>query len=79
MEFPDVLALEAGEAVRILQEAGYSCEVIATERPHGKNKAAEEGTVTEYVVRQRKLDNNKAEIITVRRFRKGGVHDGTQN
>ena len=39
----------------------------------------QEGCPCEYVVRQRKLDNNKAEITVVRRYRKGGVHNGTQN
>lgn len=78
MEFPDVLALEADKALRILQEAGYTCEVTVTEPPKSKG-VPQEGSITEYVVRQRKLDNNKAEITTVRRYRKGGVTDGTEN
>ncbi len=78
MEFPDVLALELDKALRILNEAGYTCEVVATEPPKSKG-VPQEGSITEYVVRQRKLDNNKAEITTVRRYRKGGVTDGIEN
>ena len=78
MGFPDVLALEVSEALRILKQAGYTCEVTATEPPKSKG-VPQEGSITEYVVRQRELDNNKAEIITVRRYRKGGVQDGSEN
>ena len=78
MGFPDVLALEVSEALRILKQAGYTCVVTATEPPKSKG-VPQEGSVTEYVVRQRELDNNKAEIITVRRYRKGGVQDGSEN
>ena len=78
MGFPDVLALEVSEALCILQQAGYTCEVTATEPPKSKG-VPQEGSITEYVVRQRELDNNKAEIITVRRYRKGGVQDGSEN
>ena len=78
MQLPDVLALEVGEAVKILREADFECEITVTEPPFFKGKP-QEGSVTEYVVRQRKLDNNKAAITTVRRYRKGGVKDGTCN
>ncbi len=78
MEFPDVLALEAVKALEILRRSGYECEVIVTEPPKMQGKT-QEGTLTEYVVRQRKLDNDKAEITLVRRYRKGGVHNGTEN
>lgn len=78
MEFPNVLAFEAEAAVKILREAGYERSIIVTEPPKFKDRP-QEGCPTEYVVRQRKLDNNKAEITVVRRYRKGGVHNGTQN
>ena len=78
MGFPDVLALEVSEALHILKQAGYTCEVTATEPPKSKG-VPQECSITEYVVRQRELDNNKAEIITVRRYRKGGVQDGSEN
>lgn len=78
MAFPDVLALEVDEALYILQQAGYTCEVTVTKPPKSKG-VPQEGTVTEYVVRQRELYNNKAAIITVRRYRKGGVEDGSGN
>lgn len=78
MEFPDVLALEADKAVEVLRRAGYECEIIVTEPPKMQGKP-QEGSLTEYVVRQRKLDNNKAEITLVRRYRKGGVQYGTEN
>lgn len=78
MGFPDVLALEVSEALRILKQAGYTCEVTATKPPKSEG-VPQEGSITEYVVRQRELDNNKAEIITVRRYRKGGVQDGSEN
>lgn len=78
MEFPDVLAFEADKALEILHKAGYECSVVATEPPKCKGMP-QKGSVTEYVVRQRLLDNNKAEITIVRRYRKGGVLDGTEN
>lgn len=78
MAFPDVLALEVNEALRILEQAGYTCEVTVTEPPK-KRGVPQEGFVTEYVVRQRELYNNKAAITTVRRYRKGGVEDGSEN
>ncbi len=77
-EFPDVLALEAGKALAVLQKAGYECSIIVTEPPKVQDKP-QAGKATDYVVRQRKLDNNKAEITLVRRYRKGGVHNGTEN
>lgn len=33
MAFPDVLALEVNDALRILEQAGYTCEVTVTEPP----------------------------------------------
>lgn len=78
MEFPNVLAFVAEAAVKILREAGYECSIVVTEPPKFKDRP-QEGCPCEYVVRQRKLDNNKAEITVVRRYRKGGVHNGTQN
>lgn len=79
MEFPDVLALPAERALAVLKAAGFECGVIVTEAPAGRQRCEEGGSVTEYVVRQRLLDNNKAEITLVRRFRKGGVKDGSEN
>ena len=78
MEFPNVLAFEAESAVKILREAGYECSIVVTEPPKFKDRP-QAGGPCEYVVRQRKLDNNKAEITVGRRYRKGGVHKGPPN
>ena len=67
MEFPNVLAFEAETAVKILREAGYECSIVVTEPPKFKDRP-QEGCPCEYVVRQRKLDNNKAEITVVIRL-----------
>lgn len=69
---PDVLALTLAQAGKKLSQAGYTYEVRLTHPP----KDMPSTTATEYVVRQRLLDNNKVELITVRRIRKEVLENG---
>ena len=65
----DVLALPVEEAGKLLAEHGYKVKICRSE-PHYRRHSCEDGTPSEYVVRQLLLDNNTMLLTTVIRYRK---------
>lgn len=67
MAAPHVLALPLAEAVRRLEEAGYTYEVESLLPPRDSEEAYAEDAVRKYVVRQRELSANRLALTIVYR------------
>ena len=67
MAAPHVLALPLAEAVRRLEEAGYTYEVESLLPPRDREEDYAEDAVRKYVVRQRELSANRLALTIVYR------------
>lgn len=67
MAAPHVLALPLAEAVRRLEEAGYTYDVESLLPPRDSEEYYAEDAVRKYVVRQRELSANRLALTIVYR------------
>ena len=67
MAAPHVLALPLAEAVRRLEEAGYTYEVESLLPPRDSEEDYAEAAVRKYLVRQRELSANRLALTIVYR------------
>lgn len=79
MEAPSVLALPLDEALRRLQQAGFSCEVQALLPPRDREEDFAGQAVRKYVVRQQILSANRLVLTVVYRLGKEVHGNGSEN
>lgn len=79
MLIPDVLALPLPVAQAQLDAAGITYTVTVTQPPRQKPEETEGKSVTEYVVRQQLLSDDKVALVIVKRYRKEVLENGIVN